>query len=298
MKSVIVDATELQGSINSLQSFVNTFGDIELSLFSKVMYLRNIWNDGYTTSFYESIENEKHQIDVLIQDLKNFTNVYNYIFKVINKYGKKIKVDFSNLSDFSSTYNSCNQKFSTIESMYNNLDLSNCPAVADSIQDQKAKFIATQRILSQYNEDFYNTINDIKNMEYEVGIRTNNLEINIVESINFNNLPTYDPETNIIGMSSTEDIETALNNINASIQEEIDNISDINNIFVTMRNHYISDSNNKKLSDKQIDFNCQFKTIKSNHENMIIYINKLKDSYLKLSNETKEKIDTDIKKVS
>ena len=63
MKSVKVDAVELQGSIDTLDKMIDSFNDAELSLFSKVMSLKDIWNDGYTSSFYESMENEKHEFD-------------------------------------------------------------------------------------------------------------------------------------------------------------------------------------------------------------------------------------------
>ena len=297
MRSVKLDNTELNGSIGVIDNLIDSFDEIELSMYTKVMGLKDIWNDGYTSSFYEAIENEKNNFDVLIQDLRKFNNIYKFIYKKSTKYGDRIQVDYTNAHNIHSKYNSCNQKFYSIDSLYSNLDLSHCSEVASEIQSQKAKFRNTQRYLDRYVDKLNDAIDDIKNMEYDVITKTLDLDIFGIESINYGEMVTYNPDTRLVGMSSTEDIETAINNINATIQDEEDVISNINSEFVTIRSHYISNLNNKKLSNKQSDFNCQFKTLKNNHENMIMYINKLKETYLKLTKETTAKVSKEIEKV-
>ena len=111
MKSMKVDAVELQGSIDTIDNMIDSFDDVELSLFSKVMSLKDIWNDGYTSSFYESMENEKHDFDVMIQDLESFNNVYKLVHKRVSKYGDRIQADLNYSHNISIRHNSCNQKF-------------------------------------------------------------------------------------------------------------------------------------------------------------------------------------------
>ena len=62
MKSVKVDTVSLSDTINSLEKEIVNFEDNELNLFSKILSLKNIWNDGYSTSFYEKMEEELDSI--------------------------------------------------------------------------------------------------------------------------------------------------------------------------------------------------------------------------------------------
>lgn len=298
MKSVKVDTVSLSDTINSLEHEIVNFEDNELNLFSKILSLKNIWNDGYSTSFYEKIEEEKRLVTLLIQDLRNFNNIYLNVCNNTSKYGKKLQVDFNSLSGVLSNYNSCKQYFSTINSLYNNLDLRDCSDVANKILNQKAKFINTNRLLDNYINKLNNIINNLKNMENQVSMSVFKLNITGIKSIDFYNLPTFDSSTKMVGMTSTEDIENALSNIKVDIDLESEIMNKMNNIFVTIRNYYISNMNSKNINNKQLDFNCQFKVIKSNHENLLLYVNKLKEAYLELAKITVNNVEKDIKKVA
>ena len=297
MKSVKIDVISLNDNIRLLEKEITNLEDNELNLFSKIMALKNIWNDGYSTSFYEKVEEEKRTFDLIIQDLNTFKNIYNYVYNISNKFGKKIQVDFNYLSNVTSHYNSCKQYFSTINSLYNSLDLRECSDVASRIQNQKIKFNNTNKQLDNYINKLNTTITTFKNMEQEVSMQNNRLGVRTIKSINYYNLSTMDPNTRMVGMSSTEDIETALGNIAVSVENESDIINKINNIFVTIRNYYISNINTKNLNNKQLDFNLQFKVLKNNHENLLLYVNRLKEVYLALEKNVEASIPKDIKKV-
>ena len=295
MKSVKVNATELLDSIERLDDLINSFEDIELSLNSKVLSLKDIWNDGNTLSFYESVEKEKQDFNILIQDLRKFKNIYNYVYRIISKYGNKIQVDFNHSNTTLSKYNSCNQKLYTIDNLYNNLDLRRCYEVANEIQSQKIRFRNAQRDLDRYMDKYNKTIDSLTDMEYEVNSKIYDLDLYGIESINYKQLPSIDPNTRLVGMTSDEDIETALNNISIDIQAEEDIITSINNEFINMRDYYISNMNSKTINNKQIDFNCEFKKLKNNHEDMVIYINSLKEDYLNFTRLVASNTSKDIK---
>ena len=299
MRSVKVDAIKLQDSIMKIQNLINSFEENELVLFSKIMSLKDIWNDGYSISFYEAIDNEKHEFDVLLEDLKTFNNTYEYIYKIISKYGNSLQADFNASHNVLSKYNSCNQKFYTIENMYDNLDLSRCSEVASEIHNQKDRLKSTQRNLDKYIEKYNDAIEDLSTMEYDVKSKVLDLDLRGITSITFSEeaLSTERYDSQKVGMNSTGNIEDVIRNINISIQEEEDIISDINNTFMNLRNYYISNLNSKTFNNKHVDFNCQFKTLKNNHQNMVIFINRLKEKYLQLNNETLTNVPNDIRKV-
>jgi len=299
VKSVKVDATELQTSINKLENMINSFEEIELTLFSKVISLKDIWNDGYSVSFYEAMENEKHEFDVLAEDLKRFKDTYDYIYNIVSKYGNKLQADFTAAHNIATRHNSCNQKFYTIESQYDNLDLRRCSEVSNEIHNQKSKFRTTRKELDRYMDRFNDAIEDLNTMEYDVKSRILDLDLDDIESITFSEeaFASGILDSNSVGITFTDNLDEALRNIKVSIQDEEEIIADINNEFVVLRNHYISNINSKIVNNKQVDFNCQFKTLKNNHDNMIVFINSLKEKYLQLNNDIVSNIDKDIKKV-
>lgn len=298
MKRVIIDVLNLKDNIRLLEKEVTNLEDHELNLFSKIMSLKNIWNDGYSTSFYEEISEEKESFNFIIQNLNCFKNIYNYVYNTSSKFGKKIELDFNYLRNVISQYNSCRQYFSTINSLYNSLDLRECGDIASRIQNQKNKFNNSNKQLDNYITKLRSTVAIFENMEQAVSTQNNRLDVRTIKSIDFFNLSTVDPNVRRVGMSSTEDIEITLDDISNSVEIESDIINRINNIFVTIRKSYVSNINTKNLNNKQLDFNLQFKTLKNNHEIMLLYINKLKEDYLALNNNTKNSISKDIKRVS
>ena len=252
----------------------------------------------YKILFFVFFIRRKLYIIFIIQNLNCFKNIYNYVYNTSSKFGKKIELDFNYLRNVISQYNSCRQYFSTINSLYNSLDLRECGDIASRIQNQKNKFNNSNKQLDNYITKLRSTVTIFENMEQAVSTQNNRLEVRTIKSIDFFNLSTVDPNVRRVGMSSTEDIETTLDDISNSVEIESDIINKINNIFVTIRKSYVSNINTKNLNNKQLDFNLQFKTLKNNHEIMLLYVNKLKEDYLALNNNTKNSISKDIKRVS
>ena len=292
-----IDVISLGDNLKTFSDLITRLEENELNFIFKVMSLKDIWNDGYTTSFFESMQFEDEAYKLLINDLKEFKDMYEYIYEKAFNYGKNIEVNFSNANRLSSQFNSCNQMFSTINSIYNGLDLSYCSEVAASIYNQRSKFSSTNNSLNNYVNKFNKVVANLKEIDETTRRKANDLSVTSINSIDFYHLPIVSDVGTNVGMTRSSEIEKELKNINVNITDEENIMSDILSIFNDFNNSFISNNNSYIIKNKQRDFEVSFKVLVNNHNNLIPYVDNIKTTYLELTKKTTKNVKKDIKGV-
>ena len=292
-----VDVVSLGNNIGVLNSHIISLEDNELNLYYKILSLKDIWNDGYTTAFFEAIEKEKRNTLALIRDLRKLSMIYRSVYNSLSRYGNKINVNFDYSNTIKSKYNSINQSFAAINSIYNGLDLRYCTLVASKIRTEQYKFNNLNRALSNYMLRFDNVLNILKTMEMNIKNQCSNLDVSVIESIFFQGLDIISDVSGNVGIKSDEIMEKALGNINISLDSENELFNDINSVLSDLNGNYYSVSNSSLLKNIQKDVICDFKILIKNHNDMVLFINNIKKKYLDLLKKTVKAVDSNIKDV-
>lgn len=302
MINVRVDNVQLSENIKQLNNKISEFEENESSINLRILSLKDIWNDGNTISFFESMLKERNSILLLIRNLRQFCSLYNYVYSRLTRYGKKIIVDFDYVNSVNSIFNTNKQQFSAINQIFSDLNLSRCSEVASRIRSQQRKFIISSNKFNNYMLKFRNEINYLKNVEQEISSKCNAINVSLIEAIDFLNLPIISPtksnsSANFVGMTSADEIEKNLRYLTIDFENESNLIVEIENLFENFNNNYNSDKNLFSLRDKQLDFKCSFKTMINNHENLLSYVSNLKNTYLEASNKILSEVTNIIKGV-
>ncbi len=275
-----IDLTKLKDIVLNFNNDINILEDFKLKYYSTFNTIKDIWKDGYTENFFLYIEQEKKEFDLLINDIRDYIDCFNYLYqKCSNIAYNKIIYDNNTKGSFDlNIYNYIN-KVNKIISLYNNY--------INSFSDLGGNIATYER----------NKIIEIKNNVSDLKIKVNKIVDNLNSNVkNFNGKLSKCIVSSITEQLFREITKTNLSeNIVHGIYDEISfynnsnklnyYMNEISKIISKISKKYFKDLNNYIIVGNNESINIQnrinkcFIILLNNFKNSLDYINNVSLKY-------------------
>jgi hypothetical protein len=163
----------LNNTLNKVNKLINDLEETELNINNEYIALSNIWRDGHSTLFFNSIDEDYQKIKLLLDDLEEFNQCYQYLYNKTSVYGNKIYFNYNNLGTVNSYLNNYLGQLNNVIYQYDSYLSSFSDIHGYNINDEKQKLIAAR-----------NSLYDVKNKNNQI---VNNLYTcvnNFIKQIN------------------------------------------------------------------------------------------------------------------
>lgn len=181
-----VDIENLKNDVYNLKKLIDEYEDIKMNLFYQLKESTTNWQDGNSIKFSDKIYLEKNETDLLLQSLKEKSDIFNYIHNKYSEFGKKILCNLNEKNTLINSINNCYNQAVSIVNEFNYIDRSFYYDEMYSIQNQKNKIITVKNKLAEIKNEVLNLYKKIEEIENEVSIKIKRLEEIKINNFDFN----------------------------------------------------------------------------------------------------------------
>ncbi len=171
-----VNTLDLINAIDKLTNLINNYEEIQLNLFNQLEEICNDWQEPNSNQFTEQVYEDRKETDLLIQNLKEYKDVYSYIYNQYSNIGKTIMCNSEHKTKVSDAIQACEEQASQIINSLNTIDNSFEYKEYNDIQNQKQKIIEIKNNLAQIKTTINETFNKITTIENHIKIKISKLE--------------------------------------------------------------------------------------------------------------------------
>ena len=173
---VEVNVPNLGNVINSLQSIISEYEEIELNLFNQLNdSCVNNWQDGNSKRFEDKIQFEKQEAQLILESLSEKKDVYVFIHDKYSEIARKIKVNLNGKSRVLASIERCYNNARNTINPFNGVDTGY--RFGGEILAQKAKIERVKNELSNLKIEVNNLYNKIEDIEQQIRAKINSLEM-------------------------------------------------------------------------------------------------------------------------
>jgi hypothetical protein len=132
-----------------------------------------VWRDGYSSRFFDISQSEKHEMEKQVLSLKQYIGIYGDATSKIEHLANQIKFNIEFRDSLYSYFNNYISCLNSIIDMYDGLDLSKNPELANTIYNEKAKIVEVRDSFVGIKSKYMGYINLLEEVDKELSVRLN-----------------------------------------------------------------------------------------------------------------------------
>ncbi|MBR1376443.1 MAG: hypothetical protein IJ565_01380 [Bacilli bacterium] len=183
MNEIKVD--KLKDEVVKLNKLIDDYEDNYLNMYHEIMNSNSDWIDGNSITFFSEKDLEKQKRELGVDELKNVSNIYQYIASSYETLANNIKYDLDKKNTINSEINEYIKKINSIIRDYSNLSTKYVDSsIRIAINNEITKLRKTKskaKILRNTLEEIFNNIEEI---EKNVNSKISQIKIDIITQNN------------------------------------------------------------------------------------------------------------------
>ncbi len=282
-----VDIDQLNKVSNEITTYLDSYEETLLNLFSKLKDSTNDWNDAISRLFDEAMIAESNESQNFLSELKQRKNIFGYITEYYNNLGRKVKYDDTKKASLISKINSCISECNSIIDEFNRIDNSFYYSEYYIILNQKAKIVDVRTKLRNLKEKINKRIQNISDYEDDIATKISELETFKINEFTFNysNVVVEKNRNNVL---YPDLLATDIKNIEMYYSDENKELNSIFNLFNTISSGYKS-SNVTNYKSDCIELKKNVGLLRENREKYVLELNNQMINYQGSIKVTREK---------
>ena len=182
--SMEINLKKLKKEYYLLNSFIKRYEENMLNYYGKMNYVLSEWNDKEGLLFSEHLDKEKKSVFLLIGNLKELCNIYEFIIKKYDKFGNIVKFDFDKKEVINASFDKMNNDLSNIITKFDNLDFDFSSDEKKQIINQKEKLINLKKNVFSLKNNNNKTFDMIDEIEREINYKISKISIENIKETN------------------------------------------------------------------------------------------------------------------
>lgn len=171
-----INIMDLKKEIDEVNKYISEYEEVQLNLFNQLKESTINWQDEFSRQFESKIYLDKKETYILLCQLKDKNEVYNYAYNQYKEIGKKISCNLNNKNTIITTIDNCILQANSIINQFNAIDNSFYYWEYQTIEDCKNKVINVKNKLRNVLSNIRNIYQKIENIEIEVNAKIKELE--------------------------------------------------------------------------------------------------------------------------
>lgn len=282
-----VDIDQLNKVSNEITTYLDSYEETLLNLFSKLKDSTNDWNDAISRLFDEAMIAESNESQNFLSELKQRKNIFGYITEYYNNLGRKVKYDDTKKASLISKINSCISECNSIIDEFNKIDNSFYYSEYYIILNQKTKIVDVRTKLRNLKEKINKRIQNISDYEDDIATKISELETFKINEFTFNYSKVV-VEKNSNNVLYPELLATDIRNIEMYYSDENKELNSIFKLFNTISSGYNS-SNVTNYKSDCIELKKNVELLRENREKYVLELNNQMINYQGNIKVTREK---------
>jgi hypothetical protein len=173
-----IDVSKLKHEFLNLNHLISEYEDIYLFIHENISSLSFSWNDANSLKFIDKNNDLKNKINLLVTQLKDLSNSYQYVCEVYSKIGNKIYFNFDGEDLIRQKFTLIIDKYNKIINDIETLKASNISLINNTnILLQLEQFKKNKDTLELKYKDFLNILEDIRTSEREINRLLSEIDI-------------------------------------------------------------------------------------------------------------------------
>lgn len=172
-----INVTHLENEYKKLNNELETFYNNYLNIYNGLNNANNYWQDYHARLFFSSVNGEKNKVNNTYNEINDIKDIYKYLIDEYEFIGKKIKVNLDGKDEIVSKFNNFTDKVNELISIYNSLDLSFCPSIANKLYNQKDKLVKIKEEMLSSKNKLKEVLEKIESIEDEVNLKISKINL-------------------------------------------------------------------------------------------------------------------------
>ncbi len=169
---------------DKLTKKINEYEQTNLDYYNEISNVKTHWNTKKGKDFSSDVDEERKEIALVINNLKDIRDLYSYIIDKYKSYGDKILFDTTDENKIIDNINNYNNKIAEIIKLYDGI----------IAQYNNGAIVEERRIINncikQMNDIKNNTIeklSDFENIEKDIRAKINKIELEYIKETDISN---------------------------------------------------------------------------------------------------------------
>lgn len=186
MSLMQVQVSNLKHQLTLLLQTLETYEKDVRDLYHELNQVESIWHDAHSEKFLEEIKNDRLDVEIMQEELKEITGVYNYFIKRYEEIGDKIFFDLELKNRTTQKIDSVLLTLQKTIRLYQNLDLSFCIEEKKFLDDEQQILIDDFNAIKSIKDVFKAKIKTIEEIEQNLKLKLSRIQIQYVKENDLN----------------------------------------------------------------------------------------------------------------
>lgn len=182
---IYIDLSAIENTLIQLNKTISEYEQLDKTIFRTLNDSSTFWNDGIANSFFIEVEKQSKSNDKVINNLKDNTDLLNYMINSYLEIGKKIECNLNSESDINKKINDILERLYNIIILYSNLNMYFSSYERNILLNEKVKLTSVYNnlkiMLNNINSKFEKMRKIEKNIKIKIE-KLNNYTIDIFDS--------------------------------------------------------------------------------------------------------------------
>ena len=179
----------LREKTNNINKLIEDYEELNLNYYNKIKEIEHYWNNQKAKQLLSTIEEEKKEVTKEINNLKEISTIYDFIYNKYNNIGKNISVNIDEKEKMLAKVNKCIEKIKYVMTLYKNIDTTNYKIEQITIINSHNKKLAEQlKKMNDIKEKLNKSIKDIEEIETSIKNKISRINIEIIKETDISNM--------------------------------------------------------------------------------------------------------------
>lgn len=172
-----IDVIKFEDEVIRYDELVKKYENTTFNLYHILKNTSLYWRDDRTNDFFDNLYSEKGNIDLVLEYLKQLSELYKYMLQKYKEIGNKIDYSLDLKSDINNKFNRLNIEIKKILKKYEELDVSSSIPENSLIINEKRNISRVKEKVEDIEDGVNNTFEKIDYVEKEVEHKIKSIEV-------------------------------------------------------------------------------------------------------------------------
>ena len=180
-----IDVIKFENEVIKYNELIKKYESVTVNLFHILKNTSSYWRDDRTNIFFDELQSEKRNIDLVIDSLKELGELYKFMLQKYKDLGNKITYNPELKKEIDNKFSKLTIEITDILKKYNNLNIDSSFSEKDLIANEKNNIIKAKEKIEDIKEKVKDTFQQLDNIDNEINQKIKNMD---VKKINENDI--------------------------------------------------------------------------------------------------------------